>query len=105
MFDLYMQGREDQVARELQPGDICWVARYLARTRAGRNTVVLSQFTFVGRRQVAVPDAPGGAVWVLDGHLEEQLELPKADAAIHPNFGLFFNVVGHFRRASVLRDD
>jgi hypothetical protein len=101
-YDLWAKGRDDEFARELQPGDTCLVASYYGAQKHDKGKVAFARFRFTGRRKVPSAEAPG-AIWVLDGVLEQREILPKSEAAKHPLYSRFFDKRGHFKQASVLR--
>jgi hypothetical protein len=104
-FDLWANGRDDDFAKELRPGDTCLVASYhgMQKHKHERSSVTMARFRFTGLRRVHSLEAPGGIVWVLDGTLERREVMPKSGATKHDLYARFFDKRGHFKQVSVLR--
>ena len=102
-FDLWVGGREEEIAKELHPGDTCWVASYRGLNKTGRTEVVLAKYKFTRTRRAPSPEAPYRMIWVLDGDLEQRQVLAKSKACEHVPCSRLFNKRGQFKQVSVVR--
>lgn len=94
-FDLNLSGRQATMAVGLKAGDQCVVA---TPTKSGE--VVFQRFAF--SHEEVHPDEKGIRVRVFYGKLIGSATLPKALAAQKEKYSVFFDVNGHFKRASVV---
>jgi hypothetical protein len=88
-FDLWADGYENKRAKELLPGDTC-----LVLSRGEGNSVVIGTYTLDKVR----PDRGTTNRFVRDE------KLTRTDATTHPDYGRFFNRLGHVNQWSILRD-
>ena len=98
IFDLWAEGFEDKIARELTPGAACLVV-----SRDGHDKVAYSHYRFTKARQVPDPSKKKPGIWVLEGELKHHEVLPRAEAIRRAPFSRFFNKLGHFNQWSVVR--
>lgn len=94
-FDLNIHGRHETMATGLQPGAECVVA-----TPGESGDIMFQWFSFA--HEQVMPDEKGEDVRVFYGRLLSAESMPKAVAAQHERYGVFFDVNGHFKRASVV---
>ena len=98
-YDLYAQGPHARLARDLTDGDECVVA-----TRVKHGEIEFSWYAF-GREEVRVPpDEPGTKARVFFGKLLRSDTMSQAKAVWTEPYSAFFNVLGHFKRQSIIRE-
>jgi hypothetical protein len=98
VYDLYLTGRQANMATDLKSGDECVVA-----TPVVGGDIDFSWFSFTHERVMDMPDKPGTKVRVLFGKLIRSECFPKAEATESELYSVLFNVNGHFKRSSVIQ--
>ena len=96
-YDLNPTGREAEMATNLKPGEECIVASYQD------GEVVFRWFSFSRESLLRDPGQPGTMVRVFFGKMTKSKRLSKAKAAKTEPYSVFFNVVGNFKRPSVIK--
>ncbi len=96
-YDLYLTGKQADMATNIMPGDECVVA-----TTATNGEIEFGWFAFTHEKILPMPDEPGNKSRVLFGNRFRSEMLPKAKAAKTTTYGVFFNINGHFKRPSVI---
>ncbi len=100
-FDLNITGKQAEMAKNLQPGTECIVASYSANNNAH---VVFRWYIFSHESIDSDPHTPDTQVRVFRG-TESKLKrkrISKLQAAKMKPYSAFFNVLGHFKRPSVI---
>jgi hypothetical protein len=95
--DLNTTGGQAEMATNLKPGEECIVAAY------DDGAVVFRWFSFSRETLMPDPDEPGTRVRVFFGKMIKSERLSKADAAKTDPYSVFFNIVGNFKRPSVIK--
>ncbi len=99
MYDLYAEGRENNIAKEFREGDHCYVL-----SRDGQNAIVIREYTFT-KMLVPLDNGKGQLCHVLCGTFIKGEILTRAAAYDHPVYRYFFNSVGHLCQWSAIRFD
>jgi aspartate 1-decarboxylase len=97
-YDLGTSGHQGGQARNLRPGDLCIVASYQDKAKT---SVKFSWFSF--EKETLSVDENGEVQRVLRGPLKKTESMSKVQAAANPQYANMFNVLGHFKRPSVIR--
>ena len=97
-YDLYLFGRQANMATDISPGDECVVA-----TPVEGGDIEFKWFSFTHERIMEMPDEPGTKVRVQFGKRIRSECRPKAEAARSGLYSIFFNVNGHFKRLAVIQ--
>lgn len=96
-YDLGTSGHQGSQARDLRAGDTCIVASYDNKEKT-RVKFVWHSFA----KETLDADEKGEVQRVLRGSVIRSETLPKSAAAAAPQYANMFNVLGHFKRPSVI---
>jgi hypothetical protein len=97
-YDLNTSGKQADMATNLKRGEICIVATY-----GDEREVVFGWFSLSHESLVPDPSEPGTKVRVFFGKKLKSVRLSKAKAAKSAPYSVFFNVLGNFKRPSVIK--
>jgi len=97
-FDLRQDNRQANMATDLSTGDECIVA-----TPVENGDIKFDWFSFTHEKIMDAPDEPRVKVRVLFGEWVRSERLPKSEAARTAPYSLLFNVNGHFKRISAIK--
>lgn len=96
-YDLGTSGHQGGQAKNLRPGDLCIVASYQDKAKT---SVKFSWFAF--EKETLNVDENGEVQRVLRGPLKKTETMSKSQAAANPAYANMFNILGHFKRPSVI---
>jgi hypothetical protein len=96
-FDLMTTGKQAEMATNLKPGEECIVATY-----GDDGEVLFRWFSLSRETRMPDPSAPGTKSRVFFGKMIKSKSLSKAKAAKTEPYSVFFNVLGNFKRPSVI---
>ena len=97
-YDLSTTGMQATMATNLKRGEECIVA-----TPDANGEIVFSWFSLSREEMMPDPDEPGTMVRVFKGKLIKSERFSKAEGATTEPYSVFFNVLGNFKRPSVIK--
>lgn len=99
MYDLYAEGRENNIAKEFREGDHCYVL-----SQESPDRIVIREYTFT-RRLGPLNNGKGEMCHVLCGEFLKGEIVSRGYAIDHPVYRYFFNVQNHLCQWSAIRYD
>ncbi len=97
-YDLNTIGKQAEMATDIKRGEKCTVAAY-----GNDGGLLFSWYSFSHEKLLPNPTAPGMKVRVFFGKLIKSEHLSKVRAAKTKPYAVFFNVLGNFKRPSVIQ--
>ncbi len=97
-YDLYLAGKQAEMAKDIQLGDECIVA-----TALSKEEIEFGWFTFKEEKTMPMPDGKKGVMCrVFFGSHSKSEKLLKAKASRTEPYSVFFDKNGNFKRSCVI---